>query len=99
MEPKRLSLEAANQQLAAAEDRLRAVQNKIAALEEALVKLKAEYTRATDAKLRCQVTSFSFFWMSALFGKDNIALATMGASCGTFHIGICLISVLHGVKA
>jgi len=50
-----LSLEAANQQLAAAEERLRAVQNKIAALEEALVKLKAEYTRATDAKLRCQV--------------------------------------------
>ena len=50
-----MSLEAANQQLAAAEDRLRAVQNKIATLEEALVKLKAEYTRATDAKLRCQV--------------------------------------------
>jgi len=55
VEPKRLSLEAANQQLAAAEERLHAVQNKIAALEEALVKLKAEYTRATDAKLRCQV--------------------------------------------
>lgn len=55
VEPKRLSLEAANQQLATAEERLRAVQNKIAALEEALVKLKAEYTRATDAKLRCQV--------------------------------------------
>jgi len=50
-----LSLEAANQQLAAAEDRLRAVQNKIATFEEALVKLKADYTRATDAKLRCQV--------------------------------------------
>lgn len=52
-----MSLEAANQQLAAAEERLRAVQNKIATLEEALVKLKAEYTRATDAKLRCQVIS------------------------------------------
>lgn len=50
-----MSLEAANQQLAAAEDRLRAVQNKIATFEEALVKLKADYTRATDAKLRCQV--------------------------------------------
>jgi len=57
VEPKRVSLELANQQLAAAEERLRAVQNKIAALEEALVKLKAEYTRATDAKLRCQVNS------------------------------------------
>jgi len=57
VEPKRVSLELANQQLAAAEERLRAVQNKIAALEEALVKLKAEYTRATDAKLRCQVIS------------------------------------------
>ena len=55
-----MSLEAANQQLAAAEDRLRAVQNKIATLEEALVKLKAEYTRATDAKLRCQVIRRSF---------------------------------------
>jgi len=68
VEPKRLSLEAANQQLAAAEERLRAVQNKIAALEEALVKLKAEYTRATDAKLRCQVNSHNdtrCVWLAA----------------------------------
>ena len=37
--------------------------------------------------------------MSKLVCFVHSALATMGASCGTFHIGICLISVLHGVKA
>ena len=36
--------------------------------------------------------------MSKLVCFVHSALATMGASCGTFHIGICLISVLHGVK-
>jgi len=79
-----LSLEAANQQLAAAEDRLRAVQNKIATLEEALVKLKAEYTRATDAKLRCQVTNFC---LSVLQLQPKCAKATFGSltTSSTFY--------------
>ena len=71
MEPKRLSLEAANQQLAAAEDRLHAVQNKIATLEEALLKLKAEYTRATDAKLRCQVIYHTLCFLIGLIEKAD----------------------------
>lgn len=54
VEPKRLALDQANQQLAAAQDKLRTIQNKINALEEALAKLTAEFERATAEKLRCQ---------------------------------------------
>ena len=59
VEPKRLSLEAANQQLSAAQDRLRSVQHKISVFEEALVKLTAEFKQATEAKMRSQA-GFTF---------------------------------------
>ena len=54
VEPKRLALEAANQQLNAATEKLRIIQNRIASLEEALAKLTAEFEEATAAKLKCQ---------------------------------------------
>ncbi len=54
VEPKRLALEAANQQLTTAQEKLRQIQTKINALEEALAKLTAEFERATGEKLRCQ---------------------------------------------
>ena len=54
MEPKRLSLEAANAQLNAANDKLTALKNKISLLEEALGKLTKEFEAATNAKLKCQ---------------------------------------------
>ena len=54
VEPKRLALEAANQQLSAAQEKLKVIQNKIYSLEEALGKLTAEFEKATAEKLRCQ---------------------------------------------
>ena len=54
VEPKRIALEQANQQLASAQEKLKHIQNKINALEEALAKLTAEFERATGEKLRCQ---------------------------------------------
>ena len=54
VEPKRLALEAANEQLRSASEKLRIIQNKIVTLEEALGKLTAEFEAATAAKLKCQ---------------------------------------------
>lgn len=54
VEPKRLALEAANQQLQAAQERLRNVQSKISQIEDSHAKLMAEFQQATAAKLKCQ---------------------------------------------
>lgn len=54
VEPKRLALEAANEQLRTAEEKLQMVQNKISTLEAALGKLTAEFQAATEAKIKCQ---------------------------------------------
>ena len=54
VEPKRLSLEAANNQLAAAQEKLKQIQNKIQSLEDALSKLTSEFERATNEKIKCQ---------------------------------------------
>ena len=54
VEPKRIALDQANQQLSAAQERLRVIQNKITSLEEALGKLTAEFEKATAEKLKCQ---------------------------------------------
>src|SRR6218665_83320 len=61
VEPKRLALEAANEQLRTAEERLLFVQNKISTLEAALAKLTAEFQAATQAKNKCQQVRHSFF--------------------------------------
>lgn len=54
VEPKRIALETANNQLATAQEKLRVIQNKIQSLEEALGKLTAEFEKATNDKLKCQ---------------------------------------------
>ena len=54
VEPKRIALENANQQLASAQEKLKVIQNKISNLEEALAKLTAEFEKATAEKLKCQ---------------------------------------------
>jgi len=54
VEPKRLALQAANDQLNAANDKLTLLKNKIAVLEDALGKLTKEFEMATNAKLKCQ---------------------------------------------
>lgn len=54
VEPKRIALEAANEQLSSAQNKLATIQAKIRSLEEALGKLTAEYEKATAEKLKCQ---------------------------------------------
>jgi dynein heavy chain len=54
VEPKRLALQAANDQLNAAQEKLTTLKTKINQLEQALAKLTAEFEAATAAKLKCQ---------------------------------------------
>lgn len=54
VEPKRLSLQAANAELAAAEDKLSKIKAKIKELDESLAELTAAFEKATAEKLKCQ---------------------------------------------
>ena len=54
VEPKRLSLQAANAELAAAEDKLSKIKAKIKELDESLAELTAAFEKATAEKLKCR---------------------------------------------
>ncbi|KAK6170907.1 hypothetical protein SNE40_019193 [Patella caerulea] len=54
VEPKRLALKAANDELSAAREKLRVIKAKVADLEATLASCQAEFERATSEKLRCQ---------------------------------------------
>ena len=54
VEPKRLALKAANDELAAAQDKLSKIQSKLKALNDNLAGLTREFEEATSAKLKCQ---------------------------------------------
>eukprot|EP01135_Chromosphaera_perkinsii_P008680 Nk52_evm13s1444 gene=Nk52_evmTU13s1444 len=54
VEPKRLLLAEANQQLEDAQSKLSIIKAKIAALDENLAELTAEFEKATNEKLRCE---------------------------------------------
>ena len=54
VEPKRLSLQAANAELAAAEDKLAKIKAKIKELDDSLAELTAAFEKATSEKLKCQ---------------------------------------------
>lgn len=54
VEPKRLALATATQQLNEATEKLNAIRSKLRVLEESLGKLTDEFAKATAEKLRCQ---------------------------------------------
>jgi dynein heavy chain len=54
VEPKRLSLETANQELASAQSRLKDIQGKIKDLDDNLADLRAKFEKATSDKLKCE---------------------------------------------
>jgi len=58
VEPKRLALNDANDQLTAAQTKLAALQAKLLQLQEALGKLTSEFEKATAEKLKCQQVDF-----------------------------------------
>lgn len=55
VEPKRLALEQANNDLSTAQEKLRVIKGKINQLEEELGTLTREFERATSEKIRCQL--------------------------------------------
>ncbi|KAJ3292200.1 hypothetical protein HDU79_001606 [Rhizoclosmatium sp. JEL0117] len=54
VEPKRKSLEAANNELQVSQNRLRDIQNKIGELDRNLADLRAKFEKATADKLKCE---------------------------------------------
>ena len=54
VEPKRIALETANEELRQARERFEAVRRKLQALDDSLAKLKQEFEEATNEKLKCQ---------------------------------------------
>ncbi|XP_067673689.1 dynein beta chain, ciliary-like [Haliotis asinina] len=54
VEPKRIALKQANDELSAAREKLRGIKAKVADLEATLSKCQAEFEKATNDKLRCQ---------------------------------------------
>ena len=76
VEPKRLALEEATNQLADAEHKLAIPRAKLAVLQETLSKLTKEYERATKAKAKCQAVScfsdFRFIFLLRIFNFAKV---------------------------
>ena len=54
VEPKRMALKAANEELASAQEKLSKIQSKLKSLNDNLAELTGEFEEATSAKLKCQ---------------------------------------------
>lgn len=54
VEPKRMALKQANDELSAAREKLKGIKAKVSDLEATLAKCQAEFEKATNDKLRCQ---------------------------------------------
>ena len=76
VEPKRLSLEKANEDLRQAESRMNALQARIATLEQSKAELQAKYEEASEEKRKCQEEADNTFKTISLANRFVSGLAS-----------------------